>query len=479
MKLHSRSGRCLAALLFLLVLVPVASPAGEFKVVASIRPVHSILAALMQGVESPVLLLDGDETPYGEQLSEAQKKQLQEANLVVWVGPELEAFLVEPLRQELPDRHVVALLDRPALKVLPDRERDDRLDPFFWLDSRNGLMMIDELTRVLMAADPGRAHLYRRNRDEVFAQAAEMDRMLEYGYRGMKGGTVILYHDTQQYFEQAYALKTRMVLSPLPPKPVDAARLLQARAAIRDGQVNCLLTEKGLPTPELELLTSGTGINVGELDSFGLGLEPGPQLYDQLMRHNTDVIRKCVNAEQPILEAAAAQAEAADELQPGETIGGRFMLTDHNGRLVTEEDLLGHYSLLYFGYTYCPDICPTSLQTMSLALDQLGPLADRIQPYFITIDPERDTVEKMAKYVPFFNDRLIGLVGSKAMTEKLAKEYRVRYEKVVEEGGDPELYLMDHTASVYLIGPDGRFITKFAHGITPQAMAERLREYLQ
>ncbi len=102
-----------------------------------------------------------------------------------------------------------------------------------------------------------------------------------------------------------------------------------------------------------------------------------------------------------------------------------------------------------------------------------------MQPYFITIDPERDTVAKMRSYVEYFNERLIGLVGSKAMTEKLAKQYRVRYETVVEEGGDPELYLMDHTASVYLIGPDGQFITKFAHGITPQAMAERLREYLQ
>ncbi len=479
MMLRTRIGRRLSLLLVLFLLASPPLLAEGFKVVASIKPVHSILVALMEGMDPPTLLLQGETTPYGYSLSEEQKRQLKEANLVVWVGPELEAFLVEPLSQELPDRHVVALLDQPALKVLPDRVDDNRLDPFFWLDSRNGLMMIDELTRVLMAADPGRAHLYRRNRDKVFAEAAEMDRMLEYGYRGMKGGAVILYHDTQQYFEQAYALKDRLVLMPLPPRPVDAVKLLKARAAISNGEANCLLVEKGLPTPELELLTKGTAIKVGELDSFGLGMESGPGLYARVLRHNTDVIRNCVNAEQPILEAAAVEAQAADELQPGQTIGGRFMLTDHNGRLVTEEDLLGHYSLLYFGYTFCPDICPTSLQTVSLALDQIGDLADKVQPYFITIDPERDTVEKMASYVEFFNDRLIGLVGTKAMTERMAKQYRVRYEKVVEEGGDPELYLMDHTASVYLIGPDGRFITKFAHGITPQAMAERLREYLK
>ena len=475
MHLSSRRSRCFALVLLLFSMPLFAG--SDFRVVASIKPLHSLLAALMQGVGSPALLLEGQQIPYGYRLTEAQRRQLDKANLVVWVGPELEAFLVEPLRQERPDRHVVALLDDPRLKVLPDREDDDRRDPFFWLDSRNGLILIDDLTRILMQADPGRAHVYRRNRDKVFAQAAEMDRMLEYGYRGMKGGVVILYYDTQQYFEQAYALKTAMVLSPLPPRSIGAAELLQARELMRDGRVGCLLTERGLPAKDLELLTAGTDVRIGELDSLGVSLDPGPDLYNRLIRHNTDVIRTCVNAQRAILDAAAAPQ--VDELQPGERIGGRFMLTDHNGNLVTEENLLGHYSLLYFGYTFCPDICPTSLQTVSLALDQLGDLAQRVQPYFITIDPGRDTVAKMKSYVQYFNDRLIGLVGSKAMIEKMAKEYRVRYEKVVEEGGDPELYLMDHTASVYLIGPDGQFITKFAHGITPQAMAERLREYLQ
>jgi len=475
--IYNRSIRRVAILLFLLAFSMPLFAGGDFRVVASIKPLHSLLAALMEGVGSPTLLLEGQQTPYGYQLTEAQKQQLAEANLVVWAGPELEAFLVEPLRETLPDRHVVALLDDPRLKVLPEREDDSRRDPFFWLDSRNGLILIDDLTRILMQADPGRSHVYRRNRDKVFAQAAEMDRMLEYGYRGMKGGVVILYYDTQQYFEQAYALKTAMVLSPLPPRPIGAASLLEARALIRDGRVGCLLTERGLPLKDLDLLTAGVDVNVGELDSLGTSLPPGPDLYNQLIKHNTDVIRTCVNAKGAILEAAAA--EPVDELQPGESIGGRFLLTDHNGKLVTEDNLLGHYSLLYFGYTFCPDICPTSLQTVSLALDQLGDLADKVQPYFITIDPERDTVAKMRSYVAYFNERLIGLIGTKAMTEKMAREYRVRYEKVVEEGGDPELYLMDHTASVYLIGPDGQFITKFAHGITPQAMAERLREYLQ
>ncbi len=357
--LHTRSSRTrLTAFLLLLVFSMPLFAGDGFRVVVSIKPVHSLLAALMQGVGSPTLLLEGDQTPYGYRLTGAQKQQLADANLVVWVGPELESFLIEPLQNALPDRHVVALLDGPGLKVLPEREDESRLDPFFWLDSRNGLILVDDLTRTLMQADPGHAHVYRRNRDQVFAQVAEMDRTLEYGYRGMKGGVVILYHDTQQYFEQAYALKTALVLSPLPPQPIGAARLLQARALIRDGRVSCLLTERGLPLKDLELLTAGTHVQVGELDSLGTALQSGPGLYNQLMKYNTDVIRKCVNAKPAALDAAA---EPVDELQPGERIGGRFLLSDHNGKLVTEDNLLGHFSLLYFGYTFCPDICPTSL----------------------------------------------------------------------------------------------------------------------
>ncbi|MBA1331361.1 electron transporter SenC, partial [Candidatus Endoriftia persephone str. Guaymas] len=115
-------------------------------------------------------------------------------------------------------------------------------------------------------------------------------------------------------------------------------------------------------------------------------------------------------------------------------------------RLFTQEDFLGSYSLLYFGYTYCPDVCPTSLQVLSLALDMLGDRADGIKPYFITIDPERDTVKVMRNYVEYFNPRLVGLTGSKEMIERVAQEFKVKYEKVTEDAPSPELYLMDHSA---------------------------------
>ncbi len=459
-----------------LLLVTALSPAKEgFQVVASIKPVHSILAGLMEGVEPPLLLVGGEATPYGYRLTPEQEVQLREADLVVWVGPELEAFLTEPLKQARPGRRVVELLDMPALKILPSRWSDDRRDPFFWVDSRNGIILLDELTRILMDADPGRSHIYLRNREKVLARVARIDRELEYGYRGMKAGVVLAYYDTLQYFSQAYALNVGMVLTESPRMPVAAARLLQARAKLKAGEFACLVTEREMPARDLPLLTQGVQVNRAELDSFGTRFEPGPALYTELMRYNTRVIRECINA---AAAGSGGTTEAADENPLPGHIRGRFMLVDQNGQLVTDQDLLGKYQLIYFGYTFCPDICPTSLSVISQALDRLGEKADLVQPYFITIDPERDTVEKIRNYVKYFNERIIGLTGTRAMIDRVAKQYRVRYEKVVEEGSDPDLYLMDHTAAVYLMAPDGTFITKFAYGINAEQMVEKLQEYL-
>jgi protein SCO1/2 len=431
----------------------------------------------MEGVEAPQLLVGGDSTPYGFELSEAQKGQLAEADLVIWVGPELESFLVEPLKQNIAERQIIELLDMPALKILPSRWSDDRRDPFFWLDSRNAIILLDELTRILILEDPGRSHIYLRNREKVLARLARIDRVFEYGYRGMKAGVALLYYDTLQYFAQAYALNVGMALTESPKMPVDALHLLKARGGLKNGEFACLLTESGMPAGDLPLLTEGISSHRAELDSFGTRFEAGSELYIKLMEHNTRVIGDCISA--AVSEGKVANDDAVEvKNSTPEQIRGRFMLVDQYGQLVTADDLLGKFQLIYFGYTFCPDICPTSLSVISQALDRLGKRADLIQPYFITIDPERDKVDVIRNYVKYFNERIIGLTGTKAMIERVAKQYRVRYEKVLEQGSDPELYLMDHTASVYLIAPDGTFITKFAYGIDAGQMVEKLLEYL-
>ncbi len=159
-------------------------------------------------------------------------------------------------------------------------------------------------------------------------------------------------------------------------------------------------------------------------------------------------------------------------------INGRFMLQDHFGETITDAKFNGKFRLISFGYTHCPDVCPTSLGVVTAVMEHLGDNAARVQPLFITIDPERDSVSVMRNYVNFFHSSIIGLTGSKAMIERTAKNFKVRYERVVNEGDDPKQYWMDHTASLYLLAPDGRFLTKFAYGISPKVILEKMEQFL-
>ncbi len=154
-------------------------------------------------------------------------------------------------------------------------------------------------------------------------------------------------------------------------------------------------------------------------------------------------------------------------------VGGPFSLTDQTGRRVTDKDFLGKYMLVIFGFTYCPDVCPTELQVMSAALDQLGTKADSIQPLFITIDPQRDTPEVLKQYVSNFHPRLVGLTGTADEIASVAKAYRVYYSKVENNAG-PDNYLMDHSTIIYLMDRQGRFLKHFTYTTDAPAFAQAL-----
>lgn len=161
------------------------------------------------------------------------------------------------------------------------------------------------------------------------------------------------------------------------------------------------------------------------------------------------------------------------------SVGGPFELVDHNGNVVTDKDFGDQYLLIFFGYTYCPDVCPTALSDMSVALDLLGEeKAEKLTPLFISVDPARDTPEHLAEYVSFFHPRTVGLTGTEEQVKKVAREYRVYYRLNEPQPEDPQDYLVDHTAIVYLMGPDGKLVTHFSHGTSPDAMAERLGQLL-
>lgn len=155
-------------------------------------------------------------------------------------------------------------------------------------------------------------------------------------------------------------------------------------------------------------------------------------------------------------------------------VGGPFQLTDHDGKPVSDETLKGKPFLVFFGFTHCPDICPTTLFEVSEILTRLGPDAGKMNALFVTVDPERDTVVKLKDYLGSFHPQLRGVTGSPEALDKMLKGYRVYYKKIPTTGSD---YTMDHTALVYLMDKQGRFVAPFNMKRTPEAAAEDLRKY--
>ena len=158
-------------------------------------------------------------------------------------------------------------------------------------------------------------------------------------------------------------------------------------------------------------------------------------------------------------------------------IGGPFVLTNHFGEKVTNETYQGRFLFVYFGYGYCPDICPTELANMAATLDAMGDASAAVQPLFITVDPERDTSEFLSEYVAQFHPNFVGLTGTTAEIASVAKSYRVFYQKV--ESDEASEYLMDHSGFVYLMGPEGAFLTMFRGGTNPESVAKTITAYIQ
>ena len=181
------------------------------------------------------------------------------------------------------------------------------------------------------------------------------------------------------------------------------------------------------------------------------------------------------------LSLAAAAPPPPQSPPPLEALfGGPFALTDHNGRAVTDGTFRGRFALLYFGYTFCPDLCPTNLLTVAAALEALGPeQARRVQPLFVTVDPERDDLPALRDYMAHFGPRFLALRGTPAQTRAVLKAWRIHRRKVpAEAGADADDYLVDHATLTFLVGPDGKFRTLFPHDTPAGTMTATLRRYL-
>jgi len=179
----------------------------------------------------------------------------------------------------------------------------------------------------------------------------------------------------------------------------------------------------------------------------------------------------------PAAACALALSSAAPRAQPAApAIGGHFALTTTDGREVTDATYLGKWLLVYFGYTSCPDVCPTVLNEMGSALDQLGGEAAKVQPIFVTVDPVRDTAKTMAEYLSSFDPRIVGLRGTAEQIEAAAKSYHVYYRARSLGGGE---YTVDHSSYLYLIKPDGGFAELLAGDVPGHKLADELRRLVR
>jgi cytochrome oxidase Cu insertion factor (SCO1/SenC/PrrC family) len=188
----------------------------------------------------------------------------------------------------------------------------------------------------------------------------------------------------------------------------------------------------------------------------------------------------CVLFSAPLAANEAAEPSAKELIEgllSGRVpVGGPFELTDQTGHRRSDADFRGKLVVLYFGYTYCPDVCPAELQSISLALDELGAAAEAVQPLFITVDPERDTPARLADFVSSFHPRLIGLTGSLAEIRKTAIAYKTFFAK--SSIAAPDNYSVDHTGFIYLVGRDGQYLGFLPPGLSADAIADAIRARL-
>ena len=157
-------------------------------------------------------------------------------------------------------------------------------------------------------------------------------------------------------------------------------------------------------------------------------------------------------------------------------IGGPFKLTSDAGKPLTEKAFAGKYALVYFGYSFCPDVCPLGLQKMAAGIDKLGDDSKKVVPVFVSVDPDRDTPDQLAQYVDLFHPEMVGLTGTAEEIKEVAKKFRVYY--ALHKDKDPENYPVDHSSFTYLMGPDWKIVAVFRHDATPENIAEALKKVL-
>ena len=286
-----------------------ASPVlAEPKVVVSIKPLHGLVASVMLGVGSPDLLIDGTGSPHTYNLKPSDANKLQQADVVFWVGPELETFLEKPLRSLASNAKALALMDQHDIKKLPLREGNgfdhhdhgdeaetghEEFDAHVWLDPDNAKQMLEGISNTLAAADPGNAATYVKNAATAKAEIDAVDAGLKVKLAPLQDLGFIVFHDAYQYFEKHYGLVASGSISINPENPPGAAGIAALQERVRSGKIQCVFAEPQFDNKLVNLIVDGSDAKIAELDPLGVNLQKGPGFYPALLQQLASSFERC------------------------------------------------------------------------------------------------------------------------------------------------------------------------------------------
>lgn len=277
------------------------------KVVASFKPIHSLVAAIMQGVGAPYLMVKGSASPHDYVMTPADAAALQEAELIFWIGPELEAFLQKPIEALGAKAAIIALEDTEGLTKLVPREggafeaheeelahEGEESDPHLWLNPANAKLMLRRMEQALSKADPANSAGYKTNADETAAKLDALETEVTALLAPVKGRPFITFHDAFQYFEKRFGVEASGSITVNPDAAPGAARVAELRAKVKELNVKCVFAEPNFEPKIIDAVIEGSEAKVGTLDPEASGLAEGPELYFQSLRGIAAAMRGCL-----------------------------------------------------------------------------------------------------------------------------------------------------------------------------------------
>jgi len=294
---------------------------ADVKVVASIKPIHSLVALVMQDVGVPVLLIEGVGSPHSYSLKPSQARELQAADIVFWIGPDLEAFLENPIENIAANAVSVRLIESPYLSKLGFREAGafdahghkpndhrheddhndhkddhghDESDPHIWLDPQNAKLLVQEIAKTLAGTDPENAAIYRANAAALMNKLDRLTAEIEAELRPARDKGFVVFHDGYQYFERRFGLSAIGSITLSPEVMPGADRIRELRKKIRQLDARCVFSEPQFEPRLVATVTENSGAGSGVLDPLGAALDDGPQLYFTLIREMARSVKECL-----------------------------------------------------------------------------------------------------------------------------------------------------------------------------------------